>query len=233
MYTPEKVIKRTLLVSLLLHGILFLVLEKKFQDLNTIEAVPLSDIMVSLVVKSDLPSVAPPIEMIQPDPPKETPPEPEVEKVLLEETPAEEPHPVEKDETVIPAETADSPAEIDAAELSDPVAAEATSIETGAPAAPVEPLYTGTRLDSLNLEGARMPAPSYPSKAKRMEWEGDVTVSFVINCKGRVESITLEDSSGYDILDETVMRTVSRAWRFPKRDEAAHVWKTFAFRLIS
>ena len=93
--------------------------------------------------------------------------------------------------------------------------------------------FSGTKLENLNLEGARMPAPSYPSKARRLEWEGDVTVSFMINNKGRVESINVEDSSGYDLLDETVIKTVQKAWRFPKQEEAVRVWKTFSFRLIS
>ncbi|MDA3956688.1 energy transducer TonB [Oceanispirochaeta sp.] len=94
-------------------------------------------------------------------------------------------------------------------------------------AAPGEP-----SLDDLNLEGARMPPPVYPSMAKQMGWEGDVTIIFTINSKGRVEEIVIDQSSGHDLLDQSVLTTVQKYWRFPRGGDPLRVRKDFSFRLI-
>ncbi|OQY30772.1 MAG: hypothetical protein B6241_15350 [Spirochaetaceae bacterium 4572_59] len=116
------------------------------------------------------------------------------------------------------------------------LASSAKSLETAEPFP--EPgvysgVYSGQKLEDLDFSGAvRMPAPVYPSRARKMEWEGDVTVSFVINKKGKIESIIIEESTGYELLDKTVFNTVKKGWRFPRRDDPVRVWKTFSFRLI-
>jgi protein TonB len=92
---------------------------------------------------------------------------------------------------------------------------------------PAEPL-----LDTLDLEGARMPAPVYPSMAKQMGWEGDVSIIFTINSKGRAEEIVIEQSSGHELLDQSVLTTVKKHWRFPKGGDPLRVRKEFSFRLI-
>ena len=93
--------------------------------------------MVSLIVKGDPPPVAPSVEMSKP-----------------------EPLPLKKEEIKTPVETVAAPALEEAGEPSAPVVAEAATLK---PDTPAEPIYSGTQLDPLNLEGARMPAPSYPS----------------------------------------------------------------------
>ena len=102
-----------------------------------------------------------------------------------------------------------------------------------APAAlPSGPAYEGMELDALSFARARMPKPLYPDQARRLEWEGDVTVSFTINLRGKAEDVVVEQSSGYPLLDQTVVDTVKKGWRFPRREEILRVWKTFSFRLI-
>ncbi len=237
MYASEKIFKRALLVSIAAHGVLLFVLEKNITGSKTLDMPDFSPMKVSLFVP-EVPVPATPESLPLPSLPEpdKVAPEP-VETPPVSEAPGTDP-PVE----MVPADSA-QPVETDILEpavpaIEDPVPPAAETAGTGEAAeVPTEtqapPVYAGIKLEKIDLNGARMPVPAYPSQAKRMEWEGDVTVSFVINHKGRVESICVEDSSGYDVLDDTVVKTVEKAWRFPKRDEDIRVWKTFSFRLIS
>ncbi len=86
-------------------------------------------------------------------------------------------------------------------------------------------------LDSLDLREARIFPPEYPEKARALGWEGDVTLLFSIDKKGRAQEVLVSISSGYEILDETAINTVKRGWRFPRNSPSPAVSKTFSFRL--
>jgi TonB family protein len=56
----------------------------------------------------------------------------------------------------------------------------------------------------------------YPSQAKKKGWQGKVIASFIIDAVGQVESIYIISSSGHDLLDTNVRKTILKAAPFPK-----------------
>ena len=56
----------------------------------------------------------------------------------------------------------------------------------------------------------------YPYAARRMGWKGSVTVAFVILENGNAEAIRVTRSSGYDLLDQSVLKTVRALQPFPR-----------------
>lgn len=60
--------------------------------------------------------------------------------------------------------------------------------------------------------GDNPPMP-YPHSARRRGWEGDVLLRVDVSASGKVLSVHIETSSGYGILDDTALQTVSK-WRF-------------------
>lgn len=55
----------------------------------------------------------------------------------------------------------------------------------------------------------------YPTLARRMGWQGKVTISFLIMPDGNVIDIKIAKSSGKDILDRNAVETVKRSSPFP------------------
>jgi periplasmic protein TonB len=72
---------------------------------------------------------------------------------------------------------------------------------------------------------------AYPSMAKKMGWEGRVTISFVIMESGRAESLRVARSSGYTILDDNVVETIKEVQPFPKPPAAARISIPIAYSL--
>ncbi len=54
------------------------------------------------------------------------------------------------------------------------------------------------------------PPPPYPVLARRRGWEGTVDLSVMVLENGQVGDISVEKSSGYPLLDETALKTVSK-----------------------
>jgi protein TonB len=71
----------------------------------------------------------------------------------------------------------------------------------------------------------------YPYDARRMGWKGSVTVAFVILENGAIEALRVTKSSGYDILDRSVLKTVRTLQPFPKPPTRAELVIPIAFRL--
>ena len=71
----------------------------------------------------------------------------------------------------------------------------------------------------------------YPYAARRMGWKGSVTVAFVILENGTVEAVRVIKSSGYDLLDQSALKTVQTLRPFPKPPSRAEVIVPIAFRL--
>jgi protein TonB len=57
---------------------------------------------------------------------------------------------------------------------------------------------------------------TYPQIARRMGWKGKVIVGFVILENGNATSIKIVMSSGFDLLDDNVVKTVKAIAPFPK-----------------
>ena len=71
----------------------------------------------------------------------------------------------------------------------------------------------------------------YPSVARQMGWRGSVTVAFVILENGNAEAIRVTQSSGHDLLDQSVLKTVRALQPFPRPPDRAELIIPIAFRL--
>jgi len=63
------------------------------------------------------------------------------------------------------------------------------------------------------------PAPAYPKLARRRGWEGVVLLRVDVSAEGSGRTVLIERSSGYDVLDDAALGTVSD-WRFVPAIEA-------------
>lgn len=63
----------------------------------------------------------------------------------------------------------------------------------------------------------------YPDRARRMNWEGTVLVSFIVTADGRAENINILQSSGFPILDRNVVGAIRRSVPFPKPPVSAQI----------
>lgn len=72
----------------------------------------------------------------------------------------------------------------------------------------------GNANDASRIAGGRMPAPVYPSDARRLGQTGTVMVEFTVDTAGKVISARAKSSSSHASLDNEAVRTVRR-WKFP------------------
>lgn len=101
-----------------------------------------------------------------------------------------------------------------------------------AAAAPALPLRILPRFDADYLNN---PPPAYPPLARRLRLEGRVVLRVHVGRQGEPLEVSLDTSSGYDILDRAALDAVRR-WRFvPAREgsEAVAAWVRvpLAFRI--
>ena len=68
-------------------------------------------------------------------------------------------------------------------------------------------------LPSTNADYLNNPRPPYPALSRRLGEQGRVLVRVLIEPDGRPSKAELQESSGYDRLDQTALQTVMR-WRF-------------------
>ncbi len=72
---------------------------------------------------------------------------------------------------------------------------------------------------SAPLACAGNPHPVYPARARQRGWEGNVLLLVDVSARGRVDRVTVLQSSGYELLDQAASQAVYR-WRFhPARQE--------------
>lgn len=84
-------------------------------------------------------------------------------------------------------------------------------VEKAAPkSAPIEEKL---ELPKFGVAYLNNPAPDYPGMAKRAGEEGRVLLQVLVSADGAAESVELEQSSGFERLDNAAIAAVSR-WRF-------------------
>ena len=135
------------------------------------------------------------VSLAMPSPPRAAPVEPRPKPVSkpepkpepVETQPAEPEQPIEQE---TPAEVQTAPAQPAAAPLGPPDR---------------EPDYQAAYLNN--------PKPGYPMVARRMGWQGRVTLEVEVLENGLPGQIKLHQSSGRKVLDKAAIQTV-RGWRF-------------------
>lgn len=149
-------------------------------------------------------------------PPKPTPPPPEKKPLP--------PKPKPKPKSVVPAP---APVKQDAPDFApfkpEPIAtpqppAEASSSPTSTAASTSTaqavsdsaPAFTEA---NFRANYAHNPKPDYPAIARSRGWQGKVLLRVKVSAQGLSEAVSVEQSSGHDILDESAMQAVQK-WRF-------------------
>ncbi len=92
-------------------------------------------------------------------------------------------------------------------------ALESTTTATVQPATQIENTLPGAVLKIARPLYKQNTSPPYPPKARRMGYEGIVILKVLINKNGGVNSLTVLESSGYDILDQAALSAVKK-WLF-------------------
>ena len=57
------------------------------------------------------------------------------------------------------------------------------------------------------------PKPAYPALARKQNWQGSVTLSIMVSENGAVDEVTIHQSSGHQMLDNSALKTV-KTWQF-------------------
>ncbi len=57
------------------------------------------------------------------------------------------------------------------------------------------------------------PKPAYPALARKRNWQGSVTLSIMVSGNGAVDEVTIHQSSGHRMLDNSALKTI-KTWQF-------------------
>jgi protein TonB len=71
----------------------------------------------------------------------------------------------------------------------------------------------------------------YPEKARHMNWEGVVLISFMVTAEGGVESILIVSSSGFPLLDRNTIDALQQSAPFPKPPVPAKIGLPVTYKL--
>lgn len=171
----------------------------------------------------------------EPEPPKETPPEPPkiVEKVVQ----VPEVKPVEK---VVPVQkTLPTPTQPTTVAVPTPVAASPSPSPVAAPApvvaaapAPAPPPAGVTRGVSQGEAGCKR--PDYPRDALMNEEQGEVLISVYVNTTGKVQDAKVKKSSGSRALDRAASKAFSLCTFKPamKNGEPQESWYDIPYEFV-
>ena len=229
----------SLLLSLLIHGTFWWLSQRQEMAPETLPK-PKAALDVLLL---PAPSPSPPAASLEPAPPKPNvtvaPPKPQPPKRVPSSEPAKRPlprKPLEEDPnrfvpskpkvTKPPQEAPVPPLERPVQEKSDvPKKASETDArpkESAPSNTPSKPsatpkdqtagsgAYEGPKANAAYLHN---PKPLYPAMAKRRQWEGKVILKVKVLASGAASEVSIQTSSGHEILDEAALDAV-RQWHF-------------------
>ncbi|EEY90399.1 TonB-dependent receptor [Acinetobacter lwoffii SH145] len=171
----------------------------------------------------------------EPEPPKETPPEPP--KIVEKVAQVPEVKPVEK---VVPVQkTLPTPTQPTTAAVPTPVAASLSPSPVAAPApvvaaapAPAPPPAGVTRGVSQGEAGCKR--PDYPRDALMNEEQGEVLISVYVNTTGKVQDAKVKKSSGSRALDRAASKAFSLCTFKPamKNGEPQESWYDIPYEFV-
>jgi periplasmic protein TonB len=73
---------------------------------------------------------------------------------------------------------------------------------------------------------------TYPKNARRLNQQGDVTVTFTLSTQGEASAITITESSGFDLLDNAAKELIiSCASEFPKPKKSVRISVPIGYKL--
>lgn len=187
----------TILVTLL-HVWLLTCLMQPVEE--TTEAVPLVMEVSMIAISAPKPEVAPPPKPVPPPPKKEPPPKKTKPKPVIKK-----PAPVvQKAPDFAPVEQVEPP----------PVATTNASSNSPVTSTSVQTTNTETFTEAnFRANYAHNPKPHYPTIAKSRGWQGKVLLRVKVSAEGLSDSVTVEKSSGHEMLDESAVEAVKK-WRF-------------------
>jgi len=178
-------------------------------------------VMLSEIVSPPAPEVAPapppPPPVPVPPPPAPAPaPAPVPQRVVRRAAPA--PAPVKRQPVAEPAPAPSAPTPVTAPAPSTPVdvsAAPPSPLASPAPPAPPAPPPVPPRVELPSSDAAHLnnPKPVYPPMSKRLGEQGKVIVRALIGADGSVEQASVRQSSGFDRLDAAALKT-AQSWRY-------------------
>lgn len=82
---------------------------------------------------------------------------------------------------------------------------------------------------AARLAAGHTPGPIYPAQAFLDRQSGTAVVQFTVDTSGRVGSVSIYSSSGWEMLDREALRTV-RSWEYPPGDVLTMI-RPIAFRI--
>lgn len=190
-----------LLLSLASHGAAITLM-----DGGTGPAVVSGPLQVRIVPALAAPQLADATEMPKAQVVEQPPPPPPLK--AQPEKPKPEPKPKPKPKPAVPPterikQALPEPNVAPPAMPAQPVAIAAVTIQT-----PLLPLSVLREVEYLHN-----PAPAYPSRARRLGLEGEVLIRLQVLTDGSPDRLSIEQSSGYGLLDRAAMDAV-RHWRF-------------------
>lgn len=102
----------------------------------------------------------------------------------------------------------------------------AETLSTTAAAAPASVPVEQKPLVRAEADYLNNPKPTYPRLSKRMGEQGEVRLRVLVAVDGRVASVQLSRSSGYDRLDEAALESVKH-WRFKPATQGGEPLETW------
>lgn len=188
-------------VSLLLHSVIWLLLQQPVSDAKPPIAVQMLEI--SLVAPPPPVVALPPVVL----PP---PPEPEPEPELVEAPPVPEPAPLPKPTPKPVAKPKPRPVT-----PAPPVVAVPQPPVQAAPSLPIAavPVDEPVTKAHTHADYLRNPKPVYPVVARRRGWEGKVLLKVHVLESGKPTAVDVEKASGRTVLDQSAVKAV-QGWTF-------------------
>ena len=219
-------IKTALIASLVLHAIVV------FNEFVKVNKNPLENLKIEVKLLPEPKPEPPPV--IEKPKPIEPPPPPVIEKPKPIEPPPviEKPKPIEPPPVIEPIpEIIKEPMPQDVIPKEDAVPIYENPIQE--PVQEVTPRVDQEKIEreKKQLQQRKMDAvelftnnlafhiskfKKYPRIAMRRNWQGMVLVRMVMLDNGNIQSLSIEKSSGYEVLDNEAMKMIERAKPLPK-----------------
>ena len=162
------------------------------------------------IVQPPPPPPPPPPKKVEPPPKKVEPPPPKKDVVALKpQKPKPKPPPKPVVQRVQPRQVIDDDPPPRQVVDDDPPPAPVRAAPP--PPAPVVEKVTPPSAGAGYLHN---PAPEYPEIAEEEGWSGRVVLKVHVLASGKPDSVSVQKSSGHDVLDQAAVRTVRSSWHF-------------------